>query len=548
MIDPPPRDRRMVSSFSASRNNRIDAGKDEGSRQPSQSQRQRQQVHRRPERSSSVGRHMEESRDEQPQQHVMPPPSATAESSEDRDAVGNKGRAQETTTGTSRMDLNQSLGSSSTAHHMQQLKSLSWRADPRTSFSDWTLEIVGIEGGVDKTVSQYYAHSNVIAWGPRKGGYFVQLFQERMQQHNPSNMSRIQVRSTEAEVFPIMLDFMYCENSLPLSADKACVLYAMADRFIVPQLQKAIQKFVERYLNLGQMIEFISYARQQQDYTHKEIDKLILCAVSKLCGHLVKRPKEAKDVEPALLLYTLEQRAKVLQKLKDEDSSTYSEDWEAERAKLLSKVVAECCKAATTEETKLANGEYPKLSRLQFQHMMTHLPALDDSAAMVLMQVDRKLISEDRSTSNHGTLSLSQQQQQPETTASASNFNEKCVEVMAVQWRKGMLQKSEKENERLIEFLEELSPKVLAKLLVKVSQQYEVDILIAEESAAEAAAEAGASPRYDLLSEPSRKSNVSTKVNINHHLDYPSPTEVNEDHQYYTEPLPSPDRYHTYDI
>jgi hypothetical protein len=94
--------------------------------------------------------------------------------------------------------------------------------------------------------------------------------------------------------------------------------------------------------------------------------------------------------------------------------------------------------------------------------------------------------------------------------------------VMAAQWRKGMLQKSKKENDRLIEFLEELSPKVLAKLLVRVSQQYEHDINAAEETAMTACAE------NEVLSVPSRRSNISTKVNINLPVQHPS-FEMNHD-------------------
>ncbi|KAG7367282.1 BTB/POZ domain containing protein [Nitzschia inconspicua] len=498
----------MVSSMSMSTSGQIMKGFD--MEKEGWTKNTTQQVHR-------VRRTVDEtdSRDEQPMYMYGMPRSP------DRDERGLR---------TISMDLNHSLGSSSTAVHSQQLKSLSWRADPRTSFSDWTLEVVGMEGGVEKSVSLYYAHSNVIAWGPRKGGYFVHLFQERMSQRPPSNMSRIQVPSVEAGVFPIMLDFMYCENSLPLSADKACILYAMANKFAIPQLQKAIQKFVERYLNLGQMIEFIQYAREQQDYTHKEIDKLILCAVSKLCGYLVKHPEEAIDVEPTLLLYTLEQRAKVLNKLKNEDPRTYSGKWEADRSKLLSKVVAECCNAATGEDSQSSNGEYPRLTRHQFQQMMTHLPALDNDAAMVLMQVDRKLIPKITSVKNINKTSP----QERIETGTSSGFDEKCVEVMAAQWRKGMLQKSEKENERLIEFLQELSPRVLAKLLVKVSQQYELDILATEESDA---------ARHEILSEPSRKSNVSTKVNINLPVEYPSVEMSHDDFYSPVERVPPPDRY-----
>jgi hypothetical protein len=424
--------------------------------------------------------------------------------------------------GTSRVPLNQTLESEDGTEH-QHVNGLSWRSDPRKSFSDWTLQVVAVENGTKKSVTLYHAHSNVIAWGPRRGGFFVHLFQERMRQTPPSNMSRVQVSPAEAEVFPIMLDFMYCENSLPLSADRACTLYAMADKFVIPPLQKAIQKFVERYLSLTQMIEFIQYAQEQQDSHKKEIEKLVLCAVSKLCGYLVKHPLEAKLVQPSLLLHTLEQRAKFMKKLKGEDPRTYSGEWEAERSRLLSCVVAECCKEATRDDQKLLSGGYENLSREQFKQLLSHLPALESEAAMALLHIDKKLNKEnaaDNSSESAHSKNLISSNNENNKSMTTNAFEDQCVKVLGAQWRKGMLQKNQRDNDALIDFLQELSPRVLAKLLVKVSQQYELDVLAAEESAA-----ATMSPKHDILSQPSRKSVTSTMVNIHEAIDSPTKKE-----------------------
>ena len=445
------------------------------------------------ERESSLHHRTLESRDDTVEQK---PKSALRHHRGDRYSSASENEDEES----SGVMLNQIMESESgTGHH--RVNGLNWRMDPRTSFSDFTLEVVAVENGAKKSRKLYHVHSNVIVWGPRRGGFFVQLFQDRMRQSPPSSTSRVQVTPAEAEAFPIMLDFMYCENSLPLSPDLALTLYSMADKFVVP-LQKPIEKFLG-YLSLKQTIEFVQYAQEQQEENHKkEIEKLVLCAVSKLCGYLVKHPLEAKLVQPSLLLHTLEQRAKFVKKLKEEDPQTYSGEWEAERSRLLSCVVAECCKEATKDERKLSHGEYETLSGEQFKQLTSYLPAYESEAAMTLMQVDKKL----RKDQSHKDLIPALHNNMNSTTMTPA-FEDQLVNVLGGRWR-GML--SDKgNNDDLVEFLQELSPRVLAKLLVKVSQRYELDLVAAEESAAGAV-----SPKHDILSQPSRKSMTSTMVNI----------------------------------
>ena len=264
----------------------------------------------------------------------------------------------------------------------------------------------------------------------------------------------------------------------------------MADKFVIPLLKKAIQNFVEKSLSLAQMIEFIQYAQEQQD-CKKQIEKLVLCAVSKLCGYLVKHPTEAKIVEPALLLHTLEQRARFMKKLKGEDPRTFSGEWEAERSRLLSRVVAECCNAATTccEESE---GDCTGLSFYQFQQLLTHLPAVDSQAALTLLKVCRRL--EEIPVANKNQIDNKQNNM-------IKSFEEKCMSLLAEKWKSDIMGKDEMKNRQLISSLQEISPRILAKLLVRISINYEQDLLLSEEI--------NMINKHEILSEQSKRSRSS---------------------------------------
>jgi len=292
----------------------------------------------------------------------------------------------------------------------------------------------------------------------------------------------------------LMLDFMYCESSLPLSSGRACTLYAMADKFVVPLLQKAIQNFVEKSLTLTELIEFIQHAQDQQFYK-KEIERLVLCATSKLCAYLVKYPSEARLVQPPLLLNTLEKRAGFVKKLKGEDPRTFSGRWEAERSRMLSLVVAECCKAAKPAED---------LSYFQFYQFLSHLPTVDSQAALTLLQVDRKLqlsTTKDKHPATYDRQKI------------MTSFEEKCVAALLEQWRSSMVGRNEKENEKLVESLQDLSPRVLAKLLVRISAKYEHELLMSEDYAM-------TGRQHEILSRrPSKLSSRKTTASPKHKMD-----------------------------
>jgi hypothetical protein len=262
----------------------------------------------------------------------------------------------------------------------------------------------------------------------------------------------------------MLLDFMYCETSLPLSADRACGLYCLADRFEMPQLMNAIQSFVEKGLNFTRIIEFLSFARRHEN--KEKVEKLVLFANSKLCGYLVKHPEDAGQVPPDLLAHILHSRAQCIKVLKGENPRNHSGDWELKRSRLLSKVVATCC-----HEAIHSDSSKQKLSRQVFERLINpkHLPAMDSDAALKLLQVDAAIARED-DTGTHiegdpgdSTAAITK------AVKKLTYFEERCLQALVATWTTTM---NGKDND-LVESLQRVAPHILSELLVMVSRQYE---------------------------------------------------------------------------
>lgn len=345
---------------------------------------------------------------------------------------------------------------------------LSWRSDALTSFSDWTLEIVALREEKEiVSKSTYYCHSNVLAWGPRKCEKFIELFQERMKRIPPSGITRIRLQENVAKVFPMLLDFLYCEINLPLSSGYACALYDLADQFDVPELLTAIQSFIEKALDLKQSIEFLSTAKHYENKS--KVEKLVLFANSKLCAYLVKNPDDAAQVPPDLLAHMLIRRTQCIKVLKGEDPRKYSGEWEIQRSELLSIVVAKCCKEAVQSK-----DPKKKLTRKIFERLVhpTNLPAVDATAALMLLRADHMT-----SVNENGGF-RTDERVNPQLNDHFSLLENRCLNALAEKWR----QMYRLKRKTIIQELKGCSPHILAELLVLVSHQYEDSIKKAEKS------------------------------------------------------------------
>jgi hypothetical protein len=331
----------------------------------------------------------------------------------------------------------------------------------------------------------------------------------------------------KAQAFPTLLDFMYCETKVPLSTDNACALYLLAEKLLIPTLQRAIQAYVETALSVPQTIEFITHAQQYAPQS----DQLVFSADSKLCAYLVKHPEEAKNVPPHALLQILTVRQQCMKVLKGEDPRQYSGEWETQRSRLLSRVVGECVlhhhhrrhednlkdddpdkktaehdQNATTTNIILTRPIFDKLTHKQ------HLPALEAGAALKLLKVDALLREEDEddedekdhakedednnkeqdpATANIGSTNNSvppaakkkkkKKKKKPSKPFQFTCLQKRGLKALKKEWREILQNCNSQESSSdnafsfpyLSETLQTYAPDVLTELLVQISKDYE---------------------------------------------------------------------------
>ena len=336
---------------------------------------------------------------------------------------------------------------------------LSWRSDPIASLSDWSIRVVVDDGHRPVQSTLYHCHSTVLVWGPRKCEAFIHLFQQRIKMVPLPRSTVIELSYTEAEVFPMFLDFLYCETTFALSADSFCSLYSLAIKFDIEILQTAIQIFVEQSLDFEQAVDFLSCARHHPD--KEKVEKLVLLTNSRICGFLVKNPTDAVKVPPTVLAHILHKRSQVLKVLKGGDPRKFSGDWELGRSRLLSSVVANCCLQASRPIEELSKND-ERLSRQTFEKLTNpkHLPALNCDAALSLLKVDC-ILSVDESGKKGMAMS---------SPPTLSSLEHRCVDTIVSSWTTIL---GREDCAQLFSMLSALKASVLAEILIDVSRHYE---------------------------------------------------------------------------
>ena len=155
---------------------------------------------------------------------------------------------------------------------------LSWRGDPRKTYSDWTIVIETGESEFDSKT--YHVHKSILSVGPRSSKYFAKLFHE--QQYHPSQTTKIELDEQDADSFPIMLDFMYNTSADPsddaslgslslvvagedFSTANAVSLRHLARVFDCEGLMLAVNKFIQADLSLQTGPIYLAQAYVYQD-------------------------------------------------------------------------------------------------------------------------------------------------------------------------------------------------------------------------------------------------------------------------------------------
>jgi hypothetical protein len=183
---------------------------------------------------------------------------------------------------------------------------LSWRIDPKESFSDWTLEIVrkNSAGKVDT----YHVHKCILAFGPRRSDYFATLFQQQMQE-NAINTSRVELdEDGAADLFPLLLDHIYSDEDMEFAEntttfEQASRIYELGEYFQIPSLLKMVAGFFEDALTMSTMVEFLQWTNSRQN------NGFLLGAASKKCASLSMQitPDIARQFAPDFFIRILRQ-------------------------------------------------------------------------------------------------------------------------------------------------------------------------------------------------------------------------------------------------
>jgi hypothetical protein len=119
---------------------------------------------------------------------------------------------------------------------------LTWRLDPVTSLSDWTITVNNRETREFKT---YHVHRNVLAVGKRKSEYFVRYFQSHDRLASSKSGTEIYLEKVAAKVMPELLDYMYStDDKLNITTATAIGLRHLAQFFGIRPLHLKVMEFI----------------------------------------------------------------------------------------------------------------------------------------------------------------------------------------------------------------------------------------------------------------------------------------------------------------
>jgi hypothetical protein len=137
---------------------------------------------------------------------------------------------------------------------------LTWRLDPSVSLSDWTLVVRVRESGSASShapPTSYHVHKNILAVGPRKSDYFVNVFRTSAASSSTSNVTEVVLGEVAARVVPQLLDFMYSvEGDLDINSARACGLRHLAQFFGVRALHKRVTDFIQKDLTMSSVVTY----------------------------------------------------------------------------------------------------------------------------------------------------------------------------------------------------------------------------------------------------------------------------------------------------
>jgi chemotaxis protein histidine kinase CheA len=308
---------------------------------------------------------------------------------------------------------------------------LSWKSDPLGSFSDWRVEIICLK---TSETAVFHLHRNILGFGPRRSDYFLRQFTERLNEFDTDgegNFSVLELEKGRADVFPMVLDFMYYTKEVKqtLTAERSCAVYSLAEFLEVPALQRAVTEFYRKNLSLNNMTEFLGCAAQYK------AEELLMVAKAKIGSLITERPELAGLVPPHFLADILHISKNHMDALHAKEPTKYTKEWQQAQSRYWSRAASIC---AIHNEADMNKELFEKLTDEKA------LPAVDPSVALKLLAMDAKL--------NIGTTDF-------------NSLQRRCVDSITDHWE--AFQRGFSSGDAVSKALKVLPSHVLADILIK---------------------------------------------------------------------------------
>lgn len=238
---------------------------------------------------------------------------------------------------------------------------LSWRNDPETSLSDWTIEVTteGEEPAVGSvgskrpraSATEYHVHRAFLVAGQGKSDYFASLFGKGNFSESEDRTSRLTLKPSEVAAFPALLDFVYT-GKLDAAAETATALRHLAGYLRMGALYEAVISFIGRNLQPSTAFVYLSEANVYSD------EKIIAAAM-----------KTIGSSGPAILL--------AAETFSPEDFKAIVSDATCGSEELSNAVLAFCQKRSGTIDSEL----------LEFLTHDSRMPRVSRKAALPLLEL-----------------------------------------------------------------------------------------------------------------------------------------------------------------
>ena len=346
-------------------------------------------------------------------------------------------------------------------------KRVSWKSDPKASFSDWTLHVVYRDSNNKRQTDVYHVHRNVVGFGNRKSNFLLRdIMKNELQEFldiDTNNKTEVELQEliksgkskksrkdkkttiitrlklpseSQARSVPMVLDFMYYTNETKqrMSADRSCNVFKVAESLDIQALQMAIGEFYMKSLSLRNLGEFLSAAAKV-----KAVKLLTICK-AKIGQMITVKPELSAMVPPKFMAEILSISSRQLIQARKKDPQKYTVELIVSQSQYWSKAACIC---AAKNESIMTQKLFQKLTSEE------SLPFIDVSATPRLLSMESTFLDGRK----NGRMQL-------------TSLQRRCVESIGENF--DAFQECFDTHQEIAESLKHLPSNILSEILMKL--------------------------------------------------------------------------------